>query len=166
MQTSNESQIAQIESAVLSINSDTPTEAIAETINRVEWLVSKAREVKKQLDDALLERLTSGDGPREITIGTVKYYVAARSKVKCIDQEAALLALLDHTGGDLTKLADCLSANGLKHGACRTVLGDEYDAHFETITEIDVKTGQPKKQVKADNGFMHKHKGGKNHAAQ
>lgn len=155
--------VAEIEASVLALNSDTDPTTRAETINRVGWLMDKAKEIKRLMDEALLEILTAEDGPREFEVGGVRFYAGNKSKTVCRDNQAALMALLDHAGGDFTKVADCLSASGLKHGACRTVLGEEYEQHFETVTELDVKTGKPKKQVKADNGF--RPKGGNSHAA-
>lgn len=148
-----------IERDILAINDEADAQHIARTIQRVEWLTGRARELDKLLKQALIEYLDQPGGPQEINIGDVRYYVGNKKTIKCRDNRRTVEALLNATGGDFEKFVECLSSNALKHGACRTVLGDEFDSHFEEKVDTDLKTGAPTREVKRiDARFMPKRK--------
>ena len=91
----------------------------------------------------------------EVTVGDVRYYVGNVNSTKCNDNKAAVQALLTVTGGDADKLAECIASDGLKPGACRTVLADQFDAHFTTTAKSDLKTGKPTKALhRVDSRFV------------
>lgn len=103
------------------------------------------REYSDRLKDAAI-RFINTHGPVETP--TYRFYVGTAKTTKCRDTEKAVEAVLTACGGDLGTLLGCLTSQPLKHGACRGVLGDEWDRHFEVVEKEDIKTGKPVKEVK------------------
>jgi hypothetical protein len=119
-------------------------------LTKLDGIAKRTRDAKAQLENFLLTWLPT-QPVKELQIGEVRYYVGPKSKEKCRNVPAAVTALYEATGGDYEAFCDCLSANALKHGACRKVLGDAYADHFETTTELDILTGKPAKALKQVN---------------
>lgn len=113
---------------------------------QVEKFQGQARELKSQLEAALIEYIDA-NGP--IELGERRWYVGVDKQHKRrVELEAAVGVLLEATSGDLHTFCELLSAGALKPGACRTVLGDRFDELFETVTTKDLKTGAAKRVVK------------------
>lgn len=93
------------------------------------------------------------DAHGPITEGELRWYVGTNRTHKCRDVRGTLAALLEATGGDLDRVAECLSSSAWKPGAAKAVLPDA-DAWFETVETPDLKTGKPERRLqKADANF-------------
>lgn len=103
------------------------------------------REYSARLEEAAIDYINR-HGPVETL--TARFYVGASKTTKCRDTALAVDAVLQKCGGDFGTLLGCLSSQPLRHGACRAVLGEEWDRHFEVIEKADIKTGKPVKGVR------------------
>jgi hypothetical protein len=94
--------------------------------------------------------------PDELQVGDVRFYEGATKTVKAIDNGLIAAAILDATGGDFGKLAECMASNPWKQGQVKTIIGDSKHAElFATEYIADLKTGKPKRGLKAVNtAFM------------
>jgi hypothetical protein len=90
---------------------------------------------------------TNGD----LEEGDNRYYVGTEKRTKCVDVKATLTKLLDVTGGDLDAVMACLSTGAFKPAATLEVLGDDGRDLFTTEVVQDLKTGKPKRALKAAN---------------
>lgn len=105
--------------------------------------VTRLKQVARELD-ARLEAATIAwiDEHGPVRTGRDGPFWAVKSKktVKCPDQRAALLALLEATGGDVDALSEVLSSGAFKHGAAKTKLSPEvYASVFTTVEEPEVR---------------------------
>src|SRR4051812_45324984 len=119
-------------------------------LTRLDGIAKRTRGAKAQLESFLLTWLPT-QPVKELQIGEVRYYVGPKTKEKCRNVPAAVTALYEATGGDYEAFCDCLSANAIKYGAAKKVLGEKYHDFFETITELDILTGKPAKALKTVN---------------
>jgi hypothetical protein len=128
----------------------TPTssiEQIADNLGKLKALAERARELKKQFDEQLLEYIEANG---DVTIGEVRYYAGYEKETKCVNVAGAMLALLHEVGGDMEVACSHLSSSPLKHGAVKKVLPPEmYDQFFVTSLKPDLKEGKPVKKVLA-----------------
>lgn len=77
-----------------------------------------------------------------------RIYPGWNRRTVCKDTAATLEAIISATGGDIEAVAECLSANCFKPGACRGPLRDEWPRHFEQREIRDIKTGKVKRGIK------------------
>jgi hypothetical protein len=112
-------------------------------LGRVQEAQRELKLMREHVEARLVEKLRTLPG-RAVQFGTVKYYVGAEKKVKCRDVRLAILALMDAAGGDFAAFSDTLSANAIKQGAAKKVLGPAFDQHFETTTEEVLEEGKAK----------------------
>ena len=110
------------------------------------------KQVKAERDDLYRERI---EAHGEFTVGTKRRYMGYETKTTCIDVGRAIDAVLTATEGDLVAMSLCLSSGALKPGACRQVLGDQFNSHFLTERKGTVKVVKV-----ADTRFMPDQKGG------
>ena len=103
------------------------------------------REYSARLEEAAIDYINR-HGPVETL--TCRFYVGPTKTTKCRDTRRAVDAVLQACGGDFDRLMSCLTSQPLKHGECRSVLGDEWGQHFEVIERLDVKTGAPARGIK------------------
>lgn len=105
-------------------------------------LKQAARDYAAMVDDAALEYL---DRHGAVETPTERYYLGKSRTTRCRDTGRCIESILAATGGDLDKLADLLASQPLKHGACKGVLGDEWDRHFEVVEKdkVEVKRVDP-----------------------
>jgi hypothetical protein len=77
---------------------------------------------------------------------TERYYLGRTKTTKCKDVPAALDAAFTATGGDMDAVAGLLASQPLKHGACRSVLGERWDEFFETTEsdKVEIKRVDPR----------------------
>lgn len=111
----------------------------------------------KQVDSSATQWLVENG---EVQEGDIRYYVGPTKTTKCTDQKKALGAILEATGGDLDKLAECFASGAFKHGFCKNVLAEDvYKGVFETTEKLDLFTGKPLKGMhKVNMAFMPKGK--------
>lgn len=103
------------------------------------------REYGDRLKEAAIEYINK-HGPVETV--TTRFYVGNKRTTRCRDTERAVRAILEATGGDFDRMMGCLASQPLKHGECRSVLGNDWGRHFEVVETPDLKTGKPQKELK------------------
>lgn len=146
-----ETPLSLLRGRIEAIDADTPADDLAAVVCTVDFWDEQMKLLKAALSERKLEWLKNDGKPRELVIGETRHVLVNKKKVVCPDKLGTLTALFDAAGGDMEKVADCIASAGLKHGACRTVLGDAYANHFDEIVEIDEETKKPRKQVLALN---------------
>ena len=114
----------------------TPDEAFL-LRTKLEAAQRRIKDTLKQLDAFLVDWMPGNC--REFTIADTVYYVASNKKVKPKSLTSAVDAIFRASEGDWERFTDCLSANALKVGECRKVLGDQFDSFFETTVEMDLE---------------------------
>ncbi len=118
----------------------------------VDSLKRIAREFGDELDRRMLEYVQEHGA---VEIGTIKYFAGTKKKTKCRDISAALQALFESNGGDFGSVAQFLSSEPIKYGACKDLLGVAWHSHFEVIEEAELKEGVVKKTLqKIDTKFI------------
>lgn len=137
---------------IASLPSAKAVEEVLAVMNDVERFQIKAREIKGQLDAALIAYI---DEHGEIELGDKRWYVGNETDYKQrTDIETTVSAILEVTGGDLSAFCSLLASDALKPGACKKALGDRFGELFEAVKKPDLKTGKPKRIVKvADQRF-------------
>jgi hypothetical protein len=132
------------------LTAEVPVDEVALALDYLDALERRVREAKAKLRDAVKGWMLA-TGTKEFMVGETKWFIAAKKKEKCRDLKAAIEALYLATGGDFDAFVGVLSINAVKPGAAKKVLGSEFDRHFETTTEQDVSTHQPKRELQAVN---------------
>lgn len=141
-----ENILQQTEQALAGLDFDTATrEQVLQSIGIMANLKAKVKELDANHKAALLAWIQFNG---EIEDGETRYYVGSEKRTKCNNNRQAIEAILNACAGDVDSLAACIASDGLKHGACKTVLGEDgYKEHFTVIVTEDVKTGKPKRKV-------------------
>lgn len=121
-------------------------EEVLEVMAAVERVQAQVRAVKEQLEAALIDYI---DHNGDIELGDKRWYVGINRTYKPrLDGPELLGKLMDAIGGDFDRFCELLAANAFKPGECKKVLGEEFDAVFETVVRPDLQTGKPKRVVK------------------
>lgn len=116
-----------------------------------------AAEVVRRVKSALVQWIEAN---RDIEVGDVRYYVGVEKKTKpLIPPPAMFRRLAELLGGDEEATLACLASAAFKHGEVKgrlaESLGEQADAIyaelFETIEELELKTGKPKKSLQSVN---------------
>ena len=115
-------------------------------LSRISVAKDRMRDLDKMVKEAVIEFIDR-TGLEPTTLDGKRYYVGIVKRTKCNDTRAALEALLNATGGDLDAIAECLSSNALKPGACRKSLDGTWDDHFTVTESPDLKTGKAKRTL-------------------
>jgi hypothetical protein len=129
-------KLTQLQTRVLSINEDMPTDDVLAISEAIDSAYERIKELRAMRDEAMITYLIE-HGP--IESGEMLYCASKDKTVKCRDNGAAFLAVADAAGGDVETIAGVLASGAFKHGACRTLLGDTWDEHFETIERDKIK---------------------------
>lgn len=96
----------------------------------------------------LVEQTRQGFGMEQVgRLGRAlfPYYVGTETTKKCHDVGATLRAIELATGGDVSAVNACLSANALKPGECAKVLGGDFGRFFEVTETSKLKESEGKK---------------------
>lgn len=120
-------------------------EAAMAAVDNASATYREMREEWKRLSVEYLE--TEGD----VTIGESRYYAGnVKSYKPRLEQAAMLETLLTAFDGDMHQVADCLSSGAWKPGTVRSLLDNDerFGTLFETITQVEAKTGKPKREMK------------------
>lgn len=80
----------------------------------------------------------------------VRYYIGEGKRIRCIDPAKAFIAMLEAAGGDVAAVALAISANGIKQGAAKVILGSEWDKHFVMEKTEGLREGKSKKLKRFD----------------
>ena len=134
------------------IDVDTPPEEVIQLIQLCQYYEQQIKLVRKAAENVGISWVNhNGDIQYEDLDGNViRHYVGTvkTTKLKPDSKAAAIMAILDATGGDLDAMAELLAAQPVKHGACKKVLTEEvWGELFETVEQEDLKTGKPKKAL-------------------
>lgn len=135
------------------IEPGTKLEQVCESINLIDAMSARLKELKEQHTEKLVEWIQA-NGPFEI--GSVKYYVGDRSDTKCLDVHRFVERGLEVTSGDLSAVTCCLSSNAVKHGAAKKLLpAADYDELFETTRKPRLLHGVAQSQLqRVDTKFI------------
>ena len=146
-----------IRDAVSSAQLTYTIDQVLELRQRAKFFLDAARKTYNQCDQYTLE-YCDAHGISRIDMGDDHYiYISTVKKTTCKDQRQAVEALLDASSGDLDRVCQCLASGALKHGQCRTVLGDKWSEHFMVKEVKDIKEGKAVRKVQiADERFTTK----------
>ncbi len=144
--------IETIESQVLALpeREDLTPDDACELRERIRGAIRRLRQAQDELDAFLIQWMPA-NGVRELVVGDERTFVTEKKSTKCRNINAAVQAIFEAVGGDYESFCDTLSSNAIKYGAARKVLGDAFDAHFETKVELDLETSKPKKVLASVN---------------
>lgn len=147
----------QLRNAVDNISPEMPLEVLLAFEDQVSFFKQFMKELSNTLKDRLYEWIEA-NGEINLPEMNKRYYNAQETKTKCRDKKALIEALLDATKGDIEALAELLSSDPFKQGACKIPLGDKWDDHFEVVLVNKGKTGKPKPPttIKVDTTFLPK----------
>lgn len=128
--------LAEVESRIAAIDEDMSEDDFLSIVTAVKSLKERATAIDKMLNEVAVPYLQKRG---EIQCGDIVYKASKTKKVSCRDQRALFEVLLDATGGDVDAICELFSANAIKQGACRALIGDElYDQHFVTTWDEKV----------------------------
>lgn len=137
-------ELKKLEGVALAIHDESDADQVCIAIDAIDNAKRRIREIDAALKKSLIDWINrNGD----ITIGSKRYYVGNKKTTKPRDLERLCEAAITAAEGDFATFADSLSANAFKPGACKKLLGDAWDRHFEETIADDVKTGKPKKVI-------------------
>lgn len=106
-------------------------------------MLARIKQIKADVEQGMIAWMeTNGT---DLVVGEHRYYVGRKIKYVTKDKKAAIERLLEACGGDLELFSGLLSVNAIKPGAAKTAMEGDFDKHFDTITEMDLKTGKPRK---------------------
>lgn len=141
--------LAPLRDSIARLPDMTPEEVLI-LYEQAAFMAQQLKALRDELKDAMVEYIREHG---EINAGnSVRYVVGTEKRTKCRDRKALLHALLEACGGDLDRLGECLASDAFKHGACRKVLEDQWDAHFSVEVVYNVETKTPKMEVKRIDG--------------
>lgn len=148
--------LAKIESDVLTLADDAMPEQVLSLMNAVDVVKGKLKAVAAMLEQKAIEYIEA-HGP--IECGDMRYIVGTEKIVKCRNVRAAAEKLIDVTGGDWDKFAECLSSGAFKYGSVRTACADAgqpeiFDVLFETTEKKALDSKPLKRLQKIDTRFV------------
>jgi hypothetical protein len=124
------------------LDSATSAQEASEYWVRLQALKARVRQALADGETMLVEWFEANPGQSFKVNDSLVFLGEKRSPAKPRDKVAAMDALLSRVGGDLEAFAELLSANALKPGACKQMLGEEFDAYFEVAVSPAVKEGK------------------------
>lgn len=139
--TSDNNIITVCESSLLAAELEPTRDDVLLALNNCKRLKELATEYGKRAEE-LLTKYVEQNG--EFTDGGVRYYVAVEKKYKCNDVREMVETALVRTGGDVDAMCLLLSSNAFKHGACKKLLGEDFQKFWTVSEAVDLKTGAPK----------------------
>ena len=145
-------QLKQIESALLAaIDQADDATSILELQDYLYCLSAKARQWQALIEQRFIEYIQSHG---EVSDGRNRYYIATAKTIKAIDNVPLLETCLELAGGDVKTAAGFLAVGAFKYGAVRAALdaaglGERFEELFATEEKIDLKTGQPVREIRA-----------------
>ena len=98
-----------------------------------------AAELKRKAEAATIAWI---DLNGELNDGERRWYVGVEKKEKCIDIAKTLTALIEAKAGDVDGVAQYLTSDPFKAGACGSVI--DRDTHFKSEYRKDLKEGANK----------------------
>lgn len=131
---------------LLAISTENHRDDVLAAVDMVKAFMDDAKELQRVLEEMMIEWINER-GP--IEIGTKKYYVGVKKTTKPHDLKAAVVTLMEESGGDWDAFVGCLSSDAIKPGAAKGVLGDKWEEVFYVTKAEEVREGKakPKKSV-------------------
>ena len=118
---------------------------VMEMRNNVLVYLERAKQLKAEFEASLLAYI---EEKGSFEWGGIRFYAGTRKTTKCVNKMLTMQLLLEGMGGDLNLVvSDLLASQPFRYGACRDVLGDEFDKCFSTEEKPDLKTGTTKREV-------------------
>lgn len=135
-----------IEMQALAIVENPPAtpDNVLNLLDQAQAIEQRAGGMVKFIKQMLLQPYVKAHGQVEVRPG-VKWVLKTDKKYKPRNAMKLMDALSAKAEGDYEAVLNCLSSNAFKHGECRKLLGDEFDAQFETVTKEDVELKESKK---------------------
>lgn len=136
-----------IETSLLAINVDEPDagERLRDLHVSAKIEITRLKELVSSIEACLIDHIIATKKDVEIGIGR-KWYVTQEKKTVCINNDAVLYAVLEASGGDVSKLSS--GANGVlvaspwKYNAVKSIVGiEKFNELFKTVYSKDAKTG-------------------------
>lgn len=127
----------------LAVNPLMGNDEVMELHTNVCGMLARIKQIKKDVEQGMIAWMEANG--TDLVIGDHRYYIGHNKKYKAKDQRAAIERLLDACGGDLEMFSGLLASGAIKPGAAKVALEGDFDKHFDTITELDLKTGKPRK---------------------
>lgn len=139
------SELLSLRSSVLGLSAEASVEQIADVLGRVEIATKALREIKALAEERVLEHVREHGS---FEIGGIRYYEGTKKTTRCINPIGTAEAILSAISGDLEQFVAVLSAQPYKHGAVKTLIGeDRWRGLFEVREEVELETGKPKKEL-------------------
>lgn len=139
------SEIQKLENDGLLITADNP-EQIEEILSQLAGMKAAIRQAEVTIKQRMLDIIL--DTGRDITIGTVRYYAGHPVETKCLDIKGTLIALLEETGGDMERLAECLCSEPFKPATTLKMLPENAGKMlFKKKPKPKLLEGKPQKQL-------------------
>ena len=136
-------------SLLASISIDSPAERVADVWNRWQSIKRQIAAADEGVKDSIIEWCRK-NGDLEVGEGN-RLYVGPKKETRCLNPAAALEALIDATGGDITAVAEALAAQPFKNAAAAKLIGPAASDLWVTEEVPDVKTGKAKRELKQVN---------------
>jgi hypothetical protein len=133
---------------ISNFDSTSSLEQAVTTIGVIDAMERRLKELKSEWKEKLIDYI---DRNGDIEIGEIRLYVGIEKDVTPKNDAELYAALLAHEGGDEAAVREkYFSSNWCKQGQIKKDLGDARHAElFETVEKKDLKTGKPKRGVKA-----------------
>jgi hypothetical protein len=131
----------EIQSAICLLEPDAPIELVADIHGQVENFLRLAKELKAQCDEHMKAWIKT-NGPLVLGDNVTKLVKQEKSE-KPRDLRQAIEACLLACSGDFDTFAGLISANGIKPGAAKRLLGDKFEEVFETTWRDVLVDGKP-----------------------
>jgi len=134
--------LTDLERSVAMLELTAPQDALLELRDRLSFLRNSLKTLSDSLEEKFIEWINVNG---EITYGTKRLYVGSKKDNKCVDQRAALEALMQVCGGDWEQFCGCLASGAIKPGAAKQVMGEEtWSKHFQVVEKTELKDGVAK----------------------
>lgn len=137
------------------ISDDQDTEAVLDSLNTLEAVTRRARELKSAVEESVVSWIEV-NGDLHVPGTSARYYAGTKKTTKCVDVRRAFEAVLDAAGGDLGAAMETLASNAIKAAAARKVLsGEAYGPLFVTEEKPVLKEGKATKSlIRVDERFV------------
>ncbi|CAB4184544.1 hypothetical protein UFOVP1575_24 [uncultured Caudovirales phage] len=137
---------------------------LREVYSQAKATAAKLRELIGLIEESIIEHIDTTGEDIELEDGK-RWYVGTERKTKAIDDSSVLLAIVQASQGDISKLTTgkdgVLAANPWKNAAVRSLIGeDKFCELFKTTTTACLETGKAVRILKTADpsnaiGMMH-----------
>lgn len=143
----------------ISIGGDTSSEQLRDLHASAKNAQARLRELVTDIEESIIEHIEATGSDIELNDGK-RWYIGSDKKTKAKDDSLVLHAILEASGGDISKLTTgddgVLASSPWKHGAIKHLIGQHrFDELFETTVTKSLETGKAIKVLKvADPKFL------------